>query len=403
MPYKFESELRGRADTFIEALAKAGIVAAIIPGSFRDYTVKVSIRRGGQGLGHVNLYYSPRKDSFSMKTHELKDKSIAPELDTCWQRLSLPNTARGPESGVRAGYQVYTDGSYLAGAIGFGLVVLLDGIPLAELSGPVEDETLQGMRQVGGELEAVYRAIEWCRARDVPEIEIFYDYAGIEKWATGGWKANKPATSAYAAFMGDCPISIRWHKVESHSGDYWNDRADQLAKQGAKRGAPEAGGHQDPIAEIREKAQAFVGRLEQEGVDASFRGIQNDQYGRIVILPDRGFVDVYNTRRRPLSDPRFHRFSDDSLRESITGLWRRFLAGGAEAGAPRKGVLDEVTYYYQILEPYRDCHLDFQALAQALERACRQLQRPWDEDDSIRYDFGQLESMYSALRKETGT
>jgi ribonuclease HI len=63
-------------------------------------------------------------------------------------------------------------------------------------------------------------------------VDIFYDYAGVENWATKRWQAKNEFTQAYAAFVRESGIRVYWHKVKSHSGDYWNDRADELAKQG---------------------------------------------------------------------------------------------------------------------------------------------------------------------------
>ena len=250
MAYKFEDELRDRAGRFVEALTEAGIEAAIVPGSFRDYTVKVSVSRSGRMFGHVNLYYSPKKDLFSLKTHELRDKAIVPNLQACWDRPTAPVP-------TPAGCQIYVDGSCLDKDVGYGLVVLKDGEVADELCGPVEKDAVQGMRQVAGELRAVQEAIAWCREHGVAKVSLFYDYEGIEKWATGEWRANKPATRAYARMAGEWPVVIHWHKVESHTGDRWNDHADQLAKRGAmhQRAGQE---EQDPLGEAREKASEFV-------------------------------------------------------------------------------------------------------------------------------------------------
>jgi len=398
MPYKFEEELREKAKSFTEALAGARLEGAIVPGSFRDYTVKVSVQRGGQHFGHVNLYYSPKKEQFSLKTHELRDKAVIPDLEACWDRLSSPDAAVAAQSDGAVGYQAYTDGSYLDETVGYGVVVLKNGKPAAELSGPVEKEALQGMRQVGGELQALYKAIDWCQANQVQEIAVFYDYAGIEKWATGEWKANNPATRAYAEFMGDCPVVVRWQKVESHSGDRWNDRADQLAKLGAQRDATPGDTGQDPLAELEEKAKAFVDLLEERGIDAGYQGILNGQFARVVISPQGGCMDLYNTRKRPLSRPYLHGFSDRALQESVESLWQGFLSGDTEDRARKPDLLSEATYYYGILKPYSDCAFDFFDLASALDRACHRARGEGIDAEANGYDFERLESIYRRLR-----
>ena len=63
-------------------------------------------------------------------------------------------------------------------------------------------------------------------------ICIYYDYEGIEKWANHQWQANRPGTKAYQSFIDASrqKIDIRFIKVLAHSGDFYNEMADQLAK-----------------------------------------------------------------------------------------------------------------------------------------------------------------------------
>ena len=54
----------------------------------------------------------------------------------------------------------------------------------------------------------------------------------FEKWATGLWKANKEQTQNYVKTINDMKkkIDIYFQKVLAHSGDYYNEVADGLAK-----------------------------------------------------------------------------------------------------------------------------------------------------------------------------
>ena len=42
--------------------------------------------------------------------------------------------------------------------------------------------------------EGVKEAINWSIACSKKKITVFYDYEGIEKWATGEWRAKKNLT-----------------------------------------------------------------------------------------------------------------------------------------------------------------------------------------------------------------
>lgn len=230
--YKFEDELRGKAQQFCAVLAANGIESAIRPESFRDYTVKLSAKKNGKGYGSINLYYSPKRDEYTCKVHQITDDVIAAEIETLWSTIA--KTSAQPEKAPpipAKGVQAYVDGSYFNGRVGYGAVLLRDGQELQRFFGRVTEDLES--RQVAGELMATMKVLDYCRENQIPAVEILYDYAGIEKWARGHWKANLPLTQRYAAFVRNCPVKVKWHKVKSHSGTAWNDVADELAKKGA--------------------------------------------------------------------------------------------------------------------------------------------------------------------------
>ena len=63
-------------------------------------------------------------------------------------------------------------------------------------------------------------------------MEIRYDYEGVEKWVTGVWRAKTLLTSKYAAHMQEAgkKVKISFCKIAAHTGNHYNEEADQLAK-----------------------------------------------------------------------------------------------------------------------------------------------------------------------------
>ncbi len=126
--------------------------------------------------------------------------------------------------------EAYVDGSWMAGRVGWATVILKKGVLYGEFSGALDDDEVQGTRQVAGELKAVEQTLFWCVEQDVKEITIYYDYAGVKEWVTGGWKAKMPLTQKYRDYVRTLKVKINWVKVKSHSGIKYNEMADKLAK-----------------------------------------------------------------------------------------------------------------------------------------------------------------------------
>jgi ribonuclease HI len=127
--------------------------------------------------------------------------------------------------------EAYVDGSYREGLVGWGAVIVKDDALYGELSGILNEEEVQGTRQVAGELKAVKEVIFWCKEQKVKEISIYYDYTGIKEWVTGTWKAKKSVTQDYRDYVRASGVNIYWVKVKSHSGNRYNDKADKLARE----------------------------------------------------------------------------------------------------------------------------------------------------------------------------
>ena len=93
-------------------------------------------------------------------------------------------------------------------------------------------EEFISLRNVAAELEGVKEAINWAIQYNKAKITVYYDYEGIEKWATGEWKANKSITKDYVRFIGEKrnSLEINFFKVPAHSGVRLNEEVDKLAK-----------------------------------------------------------------------------------------------------------------------------------------------------------------------------
>lgn len=137
---------------------------------------------------------------------------------------------------------IFTDGAVKYGNIGWGFVVVDQGIGIDREFGSVKGpDSLLRQRNITGELVAVKEAISWAIDRGFYSIRIVYDYSGVSEWPARHWMAKNKHTKDYVNFIDSCRevISIRFYLVKGHGRnelDYdnkWNDVADVLAKAGA--------------------------------------------------------------------------------------------------------------------------------------------------------------------------
>lgn len=137
----------------------------------------------------------------------------------------------------------YVDGSYdkESGQYAYGCVMIPDAKHLeneVHLSGKGSDPSIASMNNVAGEIQGSMAAMRYARDHGYEKLTIFHDYNGIAKWCepdpkTGRtWKANEDGTKRYKEFYDDISqtVDISFVKVKGHSGDYYNDIVDGLAK-----------------------------------------------------------------------------------------------------------------------------------------------------------------------------
>ena len=158
-----------------------------------------------------------------------KDDTAAVSLDDK-AALSLNDTAALSLNDTAV---AYIDGSYSNATKEYscGVVIFYKNMDL-RLSEKFSDPRYSEMRNVAGEIMGAEKAMRYCLENGIKRLEIVHDYEGIARWCTGQWQARKPATKAYKAFYDSLAgrLNVTFRKVKSHSGDTYNDTADQLAR-----------------------------------------------------------------------------------------------------------------------------------------------------------------------------
>lgn len=89
-----------------------------------------------------------------------------------------------------------------------------------------------------GEVKGTEDAVRLAIDKGYKEVNIVYDYTGIENWALGNWKTNNNLTKEYAIEMQKLKekininfIKVKAHAKESDGGHKYNDLVDKLAKE----------------------------------------------------------------------------------------------------------------------------------------------------------------------------
>lgn len=129
----------------------------------------------------------------------------------------------------------YVDGSFDSTTKRYGWgICAIDGEKTYISCGSDNKSGPSKMHNVAGEINAAIIAMRWAASQGYDTLELYYDYQGIEKWPTGQWKAKNEYTQQYVynyKIISE-KIKINFHKVKAHSGDKYNEIADQLAKKG---------------------------------------------------------------------------------------------------------------------------------------------------------------------------
>jgi ribonuclease HI len=131
-------------------------------------------------------------------------------------------------------YTAYTDGSYDSNTecYSFGCVLLIDGKEY-HFKKKYENDEYSPLRNVAGEIKGAGFIINHAINKGIKELHLYYDYIGIEKWYLGEWKAKSTIAIKYQEFAKEAKtkINVIFHKVKSHTNNYYNELVDKLAKE----------------------------------------------------------------------------------------------------------------------------------------------------------------------------
>lgn len=133
---------------------------------------------------------------------------------------------------------MYCDGSFNASKdkYGFGYLIVTkkEGkITFSTYSGGCgTNPQLAVFRNITGEILGVTEGVIDAIDHKIKTLIIYYDYLGIDNWATGSWTPKNNVTKAYHEFIkkSKSKINLVFVKVPSHTGVAENDFVDEIAK-----------------------------------------------------------------------------------------------------------------------------------------------------------------------------
>lgn len=186
------------------------------------------------------------------------------------------------------GRRIYTDATYQEKGrwLGLGLVMVEDDVILEEKSIAIKSQDYT-LRQIEGELKAAVLAAQWAIQRGWKEWNLCFDFIGVYFYTTNLWKRDNVIMEKYFEDMRKLrgESQIGFIHITSHTGDWYNDRADKLAEialiQTGKRTRPS-----ERKEAIKEKMEQNMNKMQKEKVKELWIWIK-----KIIIMLDTVWYD----------------------------------------------------------------------------------------------------------------
>ena len=131
---------------------------------------------------------------------------------------------------------MYVDGSYSIESekYAYAFVAVKDDVIVHIQYSISKDNSKKQLRQIAGELEAACMAALYACSTGEKKVAIFHDYAGIYHHAVGTWERKDASSKEYFEtmnmLMDEKGLEIVFVKTDGHSGDIYNELADNFAK-----------------------------------------------------------------------------------------------------------------------------------------------------------------------------
>ena len=131
---------------------------------------------------------------------------------------------------------IYVDGSYNATTeeYSYGMVAVQSNVVLYIESGAAKADSARNIRQIAGELTGAVKGVQYALSKGATKVVIFHDYIGICYHATGFWERREESSKEYYKKMQELMsngIEVIFVKVDSHSGDLFNELVDEKCKE----------------------------------------------------------------------------------------------------------------------------------------------------------------------------